>query len=188
VNSVVESILAADLSADVVRAIAELRFETWPQGASVERRIERMNAAARQPCPDPAQASRYFLVRRRGEILAAAHFIPRTVSSEYWRATVLGLAGVCVAAEHRGRGYGAAMVLAAFELVDADIFPFALFQTTPEVRPFYERLGAILARNRFTNSLAEDPDSPPFHESVVMRYPSGGDWPSGEIDVHGQGW
>jgi len=56
------------------------------------------------------------------------------------------------------------------------------------VRPFYEKLGAVVVDNRIVNSLADNPAANPFWDEVVMRYPAGGDWPSGAIDLRGPGY
>ena len=75
-----------------------------------------------------------------------------------------------------------------FDLVDHGPFAHSLFQTSHEVRPFYEKLGAGLVTNRIVNSLADDPTENPFWDEVVMRYPAAKHWPAGEIDLRGPGW
>jgi hypothetical protein len=102
--------------------------------------------------------------------------------------TILALARVCTDPAVRGRKLGDAVVRATLRLVDNGAFPFSLFQTSEEVRPFYERLGAVVIDNRFINSLAEDSTADPFWAPVRMRYPSTGEWPTGEIDLRGPGW
>ncbi len=83
---------------------------------------------------------------------------------------------------------GALVVRLVFDLVDQGAFAFSLFQTTPEVRPFYERLGAAVIDNPIVNSLADDVHESPFWDRVIMRYPSGLGWPVGEIDLRGPGY
>ena len=83
---------------------------------------------------------------------------------------------------------GEKVVLAVFDLVDRRIFPYSLFQTSPEVRPFYEKLGAAVIENPIINSFSEDLHASPFWDRVVMRYPKTGDWPDGEIDIRGPGY
>jgi hypothetical protein len=80
------------------------------------------------------------------------------------------------------------MAQAAFNLVDDGTFPFSLFQTTVDVKAFYERLGAMEIHNRFINSAAEDPTASPWWSPVVMRYPAKPGWPEGQIDLRGPGW
>ncbi len=101
---------------------------------------------------------------------------------------VVALSKVCSDPERRGQGIGPAAARAAFAPIDAGVISFALFQTSHAVRPFYERLGACLVEQRIYNSLAEDPAARPFWDEVVMRYPSTGDWPAGEIDLMGPGY
>jgi hypothetical protein len=87
--------------------------------------------------------------------------------------------------DYRGRGLGSAVVGSAFGLVDEGLFEAALFQTRRAVQPFYERLGAGIADNRFVNSLGEDPERNPFWNEVVLRYPASAPWPEGTIDLMG---
>ena len=76
------------------------------------------------------------------------------------------------------------------------IFPAGLFQTTPAVRRFHEKLGACVVENRIVNSFAarwgqrRGPDfaERPFRDGVVMRYPKSAHWPEGEIDLLGPGY
>jgi len=79
-------------------------------------------------------------------------------------------------------------VRAAFDLVDDGTFPFSLFQTSIEIQPFYEKLGAYRVPNKIVNSLGEDPQASPFWDRIAMVYPADGDWPSGEIDLRGPGY
>ncbi len=112
----------------------------------------------------------------------------RTIGTSRGDLTVLALSRVCTDPMVRGKKLGQAVVVATLVLVDRELFPFSLFQTSPDVRPFYERLGSATVDNRFVNSLAEDPTANPFWAEVVMRYPATGNWPIGEIDLRGPGW
>jgi predicted N-acetyltransferase YhbS len=134
------------------------------------------------------QHPRSFVVREGDRVIAHASFDPRTISTRNGELTVLALARVCSDPAVRGRKLGQAVVQAAFEPVDQGAFPFSLFQTTDEVMPFYERLGAVRIHNRFKNSLAEDPSADPWWNPVIMRYPNDLGWPDGEIDLLGPGW
>jgi hypothetical protein len=96
----------------------------------------------------------------------------------------MGLARVCCARDRRGHGLGQLVVQRAFAAVDA-LACFSLFQTTIPVRPFYEKLGAILVGNCFRDSTAPDPWAHPFWDDVIMRYPDRDGWPLGEIDLCG---
>ncbi|HJQ79701.1 MAG TPA: GNAT family N-acetyltransferase, partial [Lacipirellulaceae bacterium] len=134
------------------------------------------------------QHPRSYVVREGDRVIAHASFDPRTISTGDKEITVLALARVCSDPAVRGRKLGQAVVQAAFELVDQGAFPFSLFQTTNEVQPFYERLGAVRIHNRFVNSLATDSKADPWWNPVIMRYPDGPGWPAGEIDLRGPGW
>jgi hypothetical protein len=79
-------------------------------------------------------------------------------------------------------------VRAIFDLVDHGPFEHSLFQTSHQVRPFYEKLGAGLVTNPIVDSLAADPSVNPFWDEVVMRYPAVKHWPEGEIDLRGPGF
>ncbi len=102
--------------------------------------------------------------------------------------TVMGLANVCVLKGERGQGLGRHVVEAAFTRVERVDFEACLFQTSPEVEPFYTRLGAVAVGNRFYNSFSDDPTANPFWESVAMRYPAGAAWPASDVDLRGPGF
>src|SRR4051794_34915244 len=171
------------------RAIAELVVSIWPKP---ERTVDNFTAEILAQWKDyrgpEAERPRSFLVRDGGRVVAHASAYPRTVGTAKGDLPVLALARVCTDPAVRGRKLGDAVVRASFELVDHGPFPFALFQTTTPVRPFYERLGAVAIDNTFVNSLADDPTANPFWAGVHMRYPGTGDWPTGQIDLRGPGW
>jgi predicted N-acetyltransferase YhbS len=171
------------------RAIAELIVSIWPK---IGRRVETFTAEILTQWRDyrgpEDEYPRSFLIRDAGRVVAHSSACPRRISTGSGDMTVLALARVCTDPAVRGRKLGDAVVRATFGLVDRGPFPFALFQTTTDVRPFYERLGAVEIDNTFINSLAEDPKSDPFWAEVRMRYPATGDWPTGEIDLRGPGW
>lgn len=168
------------------RAIAELIYQTWPKPEkdAAFRAQQLQNLADAYPAATD-QAPRAFVVRDGDQIIANAIIEPRTISSDAGELTVLGLGKVCSNPQRRGEGLGARVVRAALSQVDRGVFPFALFQTTEPVRPFYERLGAVTVANRIVNSHAADPDANPFGDSVVMRYPTNEGWPDGVIDLRG---
>ena len=171
------------------RAIAELIVSIWPKP---DRTVDTFTAEILDQWKDyrgpEDQHPRSFLIRDGGRVVAHSSVYPRTIGTSKGEITVLALARVCTDPVVRGRKLGDAVVRASFELVDRGPFPFALFQTTKEVRPFYERLGAVEIDNTFINSLAADPKANPFWAEVRMRYPATGDWPKGEIDLRGPGW
>jgi predicted N-acetyltransferase YhbS len=171
------------------RAIAELIVSIWPKP---DRTVEGFTAEIVGQWKDyrgpESEHPRSFLIRDGGRVVAHASVYPRKIATSKGEFTVLALARVCTDPVARGRKLGDAVVRASLDLVDRGPFPFALFQTTKEVRPFYERLGAIKIDNTFVNSLAADPKADPFWAEVRMRYPATGDWPKGEIDLRGPGW
>lgn len=171
------------------RAIAELVVSIWPK---IGRTVETFTADILTQWKDyrgpEDEYPRSFLIREAGRVVAHSSVYPRTIGTSKGDITVLALARVCTDPAVRGRKLGDAVVRATFSLVDHGPFPFALFQTTTNVRAFYERLGAIVIDNTFINSLAEDPKVNPFWAEVPMRYPATGDWPTGEIDLRGPGW
>jgi predicted GNAT family N-acyltransferase len=171
------------------RAIAQLIVSIWPKP---DRTVDSFAADMLTQWKDydgpEDQHPRSFLIRESGRIVAHASVYPRTIETVKGEITVLALARVCTDPSVRGRKLGDAVMRACFELVDRGQFRFSLFQTTPDVRAFYERLGAIPVHNTFVNSLALDPKVSPFWAEVPMRYPATGDWPKGEIDLRGPGW
>lgn len=171
------------------RAIAELVVAIWPKP---DRTVDSFTADILTQWKDydgpEAQYPRSLLIREGGRVVAHSSAYPRTIGTAKGDIAILALARVCTHPAVRGRKLGDAVVRATFELVDHGPFPYSLFQTTPDVRPFYERLGAIAIDNTFVNSLAADPKANPFWAEVPMRYPAAGDWPKGEIDLCGPGW
>jgi predicted N-acetyltransferase YhbS len=171
------------------QAIAELIVSIWPKpGRTVDTFADEIEAQWKGYRGPEVQHPRSFLIREGGRVVAHSSAYPRTIGTPKGEITVLALARVCTEPAVRGRRFGDAVVRAAFELVDQGTFPFALFQTSTDVRPFYERLGAVAIDNTFVNSLAADPKANPFWAEVHMRYPAAGDWPKGEIDLRGPGW
>jgi hypothetical protein len=173
----------------VAHAINTLMLETWPQIAQSDvgttdfllRRWSHYHGPMQQ-------APRYHLTYLSGELVALAHSFGRTIARRGSELTVMALANVCVARRERGQGYGKVVTLAALRRVAQGDFPFALFQTTPQVEPFYRQLGATAVGNRFYNSLAQDADANPFWDPIVMLYPVTGDWNDSDIDIRGPGY
>ncbi len=185
----VESLDARTLSQADARAIAELLVRVWAKSPkTVEIRQQQMLDMGRDYQGSDEQAPRSFLLRENDRVIAHSAIITRTIGTSQGELTIAGLARVCTDPDLRGRGLGALVVRPVFDLVDQGAFAFSLFQTTPEVRPFYERLGAAVIDNPIVNSLADDVHESPFWDRVIMRYPSGPGWPVGEIDLRGPGY
>ena len=129
------------------------------------------------------------IILQEDHVVAHAVTFGRRVGTAGGNLTVMALAYVATDPDCRGQGLGAAVTHAAFSRVDDGEFPFALFQTSFKVQPFYEQIGCKLVENRIYNSLSEDePQANPFWDNVVLRYPSTEGWPDGEIDLRGRGY
>jgi predicted GNAT family N-acyltransferase len=171
------------------QAVATLICSIWPKpGRTVETVTDDLLTKHRDYAGPEQQFPRLFIVREADRLLACASAVPHNIRTSQGEITVLALARVCTDPQARGRGLGQAVVEASFDLVDRKTFPFSLFQTTSDVRPFYEKLGCVSVDNRFINSLADDPSANPFWNPEIMRYPATPGWPSGEIDLRGPGW
>jgi predicted N-acetyltransferase YhbS len=188
-SSKIETIDRRTIGEADARQIAELIVSIWPKP---DRTVDKFTAEIVDQWKDyrgpENEHPRSFLIRDGGRLVAHSSVYPRTIGTLKGEITVLALARVCTDPAVRGRSLGDAVVRASFELVDRGPFPFALFQTTKEVRPFYQRLGAIEVDNTFINSLAADPKADPFWAEIRMRYPATGEWPIREIDLRGPGW
>jgi predicted N-acetyltransferase YhbS len=184
-----ETLDARRFSADDARAIAELLVLVWPNPEkTIVIRQEQMIELGRDYEGPEEQHPRSVVIREDDRVIAHAGMVPRTIGTPVGDMTVAGLARVCSDPQYRGKGLGELGVREVFALVDRGIFPFALFQTSNKVRPFYEKLGATLVTNQIVNSLADNPTHCPFWDEVAMRYPKDRDWPEGEIDLRGPGY
>jgi len=185
----IETIDLRTISPADARLAAALVCSVWPKpGRTVDTLAEDIQSRwATYAGPGP-QFPRAFFIRENGELLAHASAVPRILATREGELTVLALARVCTAPAARGRQLGVAVAKAALGLADDGTFPFALFQTSEAVQPFYDRLGAMPVDNRFVNSLADDPNASAFWDRVIMRYPAKPGWPEGEIDLRGPGW
>jgi GNAT superfamily N-acetyltransferase len=174
---------------DQARAIGELINCVWPKPTmSAEKRASQQLAIGREYRGPAEQAPRALVVVEAGRLLAHAAIVPRVAIADGREISIAGLSRVCTDPAARGRGFGEQVVRAALDLVDAGVFDCSLFQVSERVRPFYERLGAVTVQNRIVNSLAADPLANPFWDDLVMRYPAGGGWPTGTIDLRGPGY
>ena len=180
---------ANTLSEAVARSIAELVVRVWPKpGVTVDLRQERVLELRRSSPGSPEQGSRCFVIWDDGQVIATSALVSRTIGTSAGDMTIAGLARVCTDPDRRGLGLGKRIVRPVFDLVDQQVFPFSLFQTSTEVSPFYETMGCCKVDNPIINSLAEDLHESPFWDRVVKRYPDGPGWPEGEIDLRGPGY
>lgn len=172
------------------RTIGELIHQTWPKPhLTAEDRAAQQTAIGRQYVGPARQAPRALVIVEDGRVVAHAAMVPRQARTEQGEPLLIGgLARVCTSPEVRGRGYGEAVVRAAFGLIDAGDFQFSLFQTNEQVAGFYDRFGCTRVENKIVNSLADDPAANAFWDSVIMRYPAVGDWPAGVLDLRAPGF
>lgn len=179
-----------DLTEDEALATGRLLAEVWPKpGRGAHKRAEQLLAIGGGYAGPPEAEPQSHTIRDGDAVIAHALTFLRTVRTGEGDRPVMALAMVAADPSRRGEGLGATIVRAAFERVDAGVFPCSLYQTSHEVRPFYERLGACLVENRIVNSLDEaDPTGNPFWDDVVMRYPASADWAEGIIDLRGAGY
>jgi GNAT superfamily N-acetyltransferase len=130
-----------------------------------------------------AQGSAHFVIAEDAQVLAHSLIFPRVISTIAGPITVGALATVFVHPDFRGRGWGVAVVKAAFDYLPEINAPLSLFQTgVPE---FYAALGARRINNRFVNG---DRLENPFWDTCEMIYPGTAPWPEGTIDLNGPGY
>lgn len=171
-----------------LRGIAELIFKVWPKPEKPVPVREAQLRELGQSFDGPAhQFPRSVVIRDLGRIVAHAALIPRIIGTKHGDMMIAGLSRVCSDPALRGTGLGARVVRPIFDFVDDGTFAFSLFQTTPPVQPFYEKLNAWLIENPVINSLG-DPNEHPFWDPVAMCYGDKFHWPPGEIDLRGPGY
>ncbi len=210
-DPVVVSLPLAEMAPSDTLAAGALIASIWPHpGRGPAERAEQLLEVGRAYTGPEELAPRSILIfdddhepsERRA--IAYALVFPRTIAIESpgvdrQEMTVLALSKVVADPTIRGQGLGRLIVEGALRGVDEGKFPFALFQTTEQVQPFYERLGAVRVENRIVNSLSTGtlrsptPEANPFWDGVVMRYPAGESaagegWPTGTIDLLGEGY
>jgi predicted N-acetyltransferase YhbS len=186
---VIETLDAHTLNEAQARSIAELLIRVWPENSrTVSELMEQLFKTVCDYTGSKLRAPRSLVIRNTDRTIAHATVFPRTIYTSAGEMTILALARVCTDPEYRGRRLGIRIVRAAFALVDEGIFPFSIFQTSEQVRPFYERLGSCTMDNPIIDSTANDKTKSPFSDRVIMRYPSGDDWHEGEIDLFGPGY
>jgi predicted N-acetyltransferase YhbS len=187
--TMVETWDARTLTPARARAIGEFVFEVWPRpNVTVEDRVQQFLSVLEGSKGSEAQAPKSYVVLDGDRVLAHAQIYARTIRTADGELEIGALARVGTIPEQRGNGLGEAVARAALGAVDRGDFPFALFQTSNRVRPFYEKLGAVLIHNPLINSLADGPKGNPFWDEAVMRYPAHGAWPAGTIDLRGPGY
>ena len=186
---VIETLDARSLTDAKAQSIAELLIRVWPKkNRTVGEMMEQLFKTVRGDTGIGKQTACSLVMSNTDRTIAHASIFPRTVNTSAGEMTIQALARVCTDPEYRGHRLGVQIVRAAFALVDDGHYSFSLFQTSDEVRPFYERLGACTVDNTIVDSTTSDKTQSPFSDRVIMRYPSSGDWPVGEIDLCGPGY
>lgn len=122
----------------------------------------------------------HFGIRRDGRLVAHAGLVTVPVSVGGVRTDAVGLGGVIVAPDLRGRGLARAVVTAAVEHARGMGPRFGLLFCLPDRVPLYERLGwRVLERE----VLVEQPGGPAVMPLRCMWTPlrEGAHWPPGPV-------
>ncbi len=187
--SCIEIFKSAETPLELATKMVALSQRIWPRDASPEEEARAEAEKARSFDGPADQAPMCYAIVENDEPIAIAYTFARQIETSGGLMTIMALAGVAVDEPYRGKGLGKQIVKAAFGRVDKGLFPFTIFQTGPQNKSFYERLGCASVDNKVVNSLSEmDKDASPFWEDVILRYPATGDWPGGMIDLLGPGY
>jgi GNAT superfamily N-acetyltransferase len=185
----VETLMAPDIAdGDFLQLASLIRLMLRDKSRDERELAESMRQEWSSYSGPPELQGRRFIVRDSGRIVANADLLPRKMLTSRGRELAAGLCAVISHPDVRGRGFGKAVVRAAFDHVDSGDFSFALFQSRDDARGFYEKLGCHVVYSPVINSRNdEDPEENPFWEEWVMSY-SIAEMPDGEIDVLGPGY
>jgi len=169
--------------------IATLNYEAWPNETNpIDVRAKNILKIGEKVLPEKEKWNGYIILKDNNNLVGIAYIFPREILTQTGKVTILALASVTTKKELRGKGYGKKVVKKAFSIVDKDIFPHCFFQTTPQVQPFYEKLGAKVATNKIINSKSDNPEKNPFWDPIAMHYSPNHPWFEGTIDLLGPGW
>lgn len=180
----IQEIADSDLTEPIALQIATLAKRSFESSRTLEERLDEMMNVKDRDDPEFVTGRRYL--KWHGEQLVAhARTFIRKVFVEEQLIQVLALATVCSDPDLRGKGLGAEVTRAAFQLVGQTDWPgVSLFQTP--VPKFYEKLNSRTVDNRFVNRLNEkDPDANPWRDDIIMIYPSEYEWPAGIVNLNG---
>jgi predicted N-acetyltransferase YhbS len=159
-------------------AIFDLIHTVWPPSGGET--VPTVEASVRSW---KAEQSAHFIIEDRNLVVAHSRLFRREVLTSQGPLAVGALAQVCVHPNYRGRGWGEAVVRAAFDFLPELGARVSLFQTG--VSSFYEKLGARVVTNRFLNG---DNAANPFWDTCEMIFPTSFAWPEGPIDLNGPGY
>ena len=174
--------LVSDIKSNQVVDILSLMNLTWSDD-DTEKSAEEKVAGFYD---DHSEKICYCLYQDK-ELVGYAESIPLTI--KIWNNWLegLGLGGLNVHPGWRRQGFGRVIVEVVFKKIDANEYPFCLFQTG--IPHFYEKLGCRVIENKFINSNDhEDPYKNPFWDDYAMIYPATADWPSGTVDLLRKGF
>ncbi|WP_338491677.1 GNAT family N-acetyltransferase [Streptomyces sp. SJL17-4] len=125
----------------------------------------------------------HFGIRADGRLLAHAGLLVLPLSVGGSRMDVVGLGGVAVAPDQRGRGLAAQVVGGALEHARTLGPEFALLFCRPDVSGLYARLGWSEVDGDVE---VEQPDGPATMPLRTMWFPlrRGSRWPEGPVRLH----
>lgn len=179
----------SDLTLEIAKQLVYLAFLSWPSNKNDVELDQAAEELIKRHRPAHIEKPAGFaMVTDNGIAVARAEFFPRVVKFGNRKITLMALGGVCSHPEKRGFGYGKMVVEYIFGFVDKELYPATLFQTTEEVHPFYEKLGAKRISNPIINSTAKEPAKCPFWDDAIMMYSPHFEWPEGTIDLLGPGY
>ncbi len=182
----------AETDSELARQGTALCLRTWPSNPPLDPTAESQRVIAEGAAYDGPAKKRPMLhmVIEQGTVIALARTFERIIGTQAGKLSILALSGVVVEENRRGQGLGRAVVQAAMERVDHDVFSFSLFQTEHKNQGFYEGLGAMVVNNPVINSLAQPGDRMPSFNpgELAVVYPNKPGWPSGTIDLLGSGY
>ena len=170
----------SEVDAQARRACVDLWHLVWPDD-------DPAGPAARLARTDPIYAAldamQLHLAYDGTSLRAVARTFLHAVTLDGNPVEIVALASVCSDPNHRGQGWGDAVVNAAFERVDSEGRP-AFFQSP--VPKYYERFGARTVQNKIFTSI-DGADA--FSDPWAMIYPGDSSWEdTARIDLCAPGW
>lgn len=162
----------ADLSPEEDRALRQFLFSCFPhKPAFLARRFVKKSPA-----------HRWMLFDEAARVIAHAAVHEKTIGTARSDLCIGGVAEVCVAAAHRGRGLVKAILSSVHESLTARGIPFAMLFGQPGV---YASSGYVLIRNPLRTANALPLAWNPFCGKPMVRALSAEPWPAGMIDLRG---
>ena len=125
---------------------------------------------------------RWLIMDLDGEIIAHAALHEKTISINGQDVRIGGVAEVCVAARHRGRGLSKALLSTVHEWLHLRQIPFAMLFGKPKL---YVSSGYAMISNALltTNSFLRGGN--PFRGKPMIKSISGERWKTGCVDLRG---